>query len=221
MKIIRQTETELVAEESSHWTTILCALVSLIFLYLAVIGGMRNGYISAALFLVFALSWLSRTTFTFDATAKIIRWKRLRSFRMSSGTIPFTSVQAIQLDPVSSERGSVTTWRLNLVTAQGPVNMCSVDRAGHDRIASLRDTLVQIVQPTGQPETPESATPSADNPDATRAAALDEAIRKLLQQNRKIDAILLVQQTDHLDLTEATFRVNRVGKSMKSEPAGQ
>ena len=99
--------------------------------------------------------------------------------------------------------------------------MCSVDRAGHDRIASLRDTLVQIVQPTGQPETPESATPSADNPDATRAAALDEAIRKLLQQNRKIDAILLVQQTDHLDLTEATFRVNRVGKSMKSEATGQ
>lgn len=221
MKIVRQTETELVAEESAHWTAILCGLGSLLFLGLAVIGGMRNGYLSAAVFLVFALSWLSRSTFTFDAAAKAIRWKRLRSFRISTGTIPFSSVQAITLQPVSSERGAVTTWRLVIVAASGPVTMCSVDRAAHDRISSLRDTLVQLVQPTGLPETPQPAALADDNPDAARTAALDNSVRELLLQNRKIDAILLVQKTDHLDLTEATFRVNRIAKSMKGEPAGQ
>jgi hypothetical protein len=221
MKIVRQTESELVAEESSHWTTILCAIVSLFFLYLAVMEGLRNGYISAALFLVFAISWLSRSTFTFDAAAKTIRWKRLRSFRITTGTIPYSSVQAINLDPVSSDRGSVTTWRLNLVTAAGPVTMCSVDRAGHDPIAALRERLIHLVQPTGQPEAPQPDAPDADNPDATRTAELDDAVRKLLEENRKIDAILLVQRTDHLDLTEATFRVNRIAHNMKSEPIGQ
>lgn len=221
MKIVRQTETELVAEESSHWTALLCGLGALLFLGLAVMGGLRNGYISAAVFLVFALSWLSRSTFTFDIAAKTIRWRRLSSFRITTGAIPFSSVQAITLQPVSSERGAVTTWRLIIVIASVPVTMCSVDRAAHDRISSLRDTLVQLVQPTGLPETPQPAAPSDNNPDAERAAALDDSVRELLQQNRKIDAILLVRKTDHLDLTEATFRVNRIAKSMKGEPAGQ
>jgi hypothetical protein len=221
MKIVRQTESELVVEESSHWSTILCAATSLFFLYLAVIDGLRNGYISAALFFVFALSWLSRSTFTFDAVATTIRWKRLRSFRISTGTIHYSSVQAINLDPVSSDRGSVTTWRLNLVTTAGPVMMCNVDRAGHNRIASLRESLVQLVQPTGQLEAPQPDAPPADNPDAARAAELDGSVRKLLQQGRRIDAIMLVQSTDHLDLTEATFRVNRIAHNMKSEPIGQ
>jgi hypothetical protein len=221
MKIVRQTESEVVVEESSHWTTILCALVSLFFLYLAAIEGLHNGYISAAIFLVFALSWLSRSAFTFDAVAKTIRWKRLSSFRISTGTIPFSSVQAIKLDPVSSDRGSVTTWRLNLVTTGGPVTMCNVDRAGHNGIVSLRETLVHLVEPIGVPETPAPDVPPTDNPDAERAAELDDSVRRLLQQGRKIDAILLVQRTDHLDLTEATFRVNRIAHNMKSEAPGE
>jgi len=221
MKIVRQTESEVVVEESSHWTTILCALVSLFFLYLAAIEGLHNGYISAAIFLVFALSWLSRSAFTFDAVAKTIRWKRLSSFRISTGTIPFSSVQAIKLDPVSSDRSSVTIWRLNLVTTGGPVTMCNVDRAGHNGIASLRETLVHLVEPIGVPETPAPDVPPTDNPDAERAAELDDSVRRLLQQGRKIDAILLVQRTDHLDLTEATFRVNRIAHNMKSEAPGE
>lgn len=221
MKIVRQSESEVVVEESSHWTTILCALVSLFFLYLATIEGLHNGYISAAIFLFFALSWLNRSAFTFDAAAKTIRWKRLGSFRISSGTIPFSTVQAIKLDPVSSDRGSVTTWCLNLVTTNGPVTMCNVDRAGHSGIASLRETLVHLVEPIGLLETPVPDSPSADNADAERAAELDDSVRRLLQQGRKIDAILLVQRTDHLDLTEATFRVNRIAHNMKSETPGE
>jgi hypothetical protein len=221
MKIVRQTESELVVEESSHWTTILCALVSLFFLYLAAIEGLHNGYISAAIFLFFALSWLNRSAFTFDAVAQTIRWKRLSSFRISSGTIPYSSVQAIKLDPVSSDRGSVTTWRLNLVTTRGPVTMCSVDRAGHNGIASLRETLVHLVEPTGLPESPGSDAPTGDNPDAARTAELDDSVRRLLQQGRKIDAILLVQRTDHLDLTEATFRVNRIAKDLSPRGGNQ
>jgi hypothetical protein len=85
---------------------------------------------------------------------------------------------------------------------------------GHDRISKLRETLLGIIAAPGAQPAPAAATPA--NPDEVLAARLNADIRVLLQQGRKVDAILLVQRTEHLDLTEATFRVNQIAHQSQS-----
>jgi hypothetical protein len=77
--------------------------------------------------------------------------------------------------------------------------MCELDRAGHDRIGALCERSCTSSSPPDQTEEAEAEMP-ANNPDAAHAAELDDSIRKLLKQGRKIDAILLVESTSHLEL---------------------
>jgi len=80
---------------------------------------------------------------------------------------------------------------------------------------------VHLVQPTGQTEAAQPETPPADNPDAAHVAELDDSIRKFLNRAANSMPSCMVERTDHLDRTEATFRVNRIANHMKSESIRQ
>lgn len=130
----------------------------------------------------------------------------------------------INVESTSSDKGTLT-YRLAIATAsQGILPMSDVCSGGEQHIESVREAIEQFVKPSASGErAPDSAVTSASKPlnaDAARTAALNDSIRGLLQQGRKIDAILLVRQTEHLDLTEATFRVNQVENQMRSEKVG-
>lgn len=225
MKIIRQTPAELVVQDSSLWISLICALAATFLLYFVVAQHQTRVWYAIAFFLLCALVWLRRSTFTFSAATQRIDWNRLRFFTTKTGTIAFSDVRSINIESSSSDKGTLT-YRLAIATiSQGIVPMSGVYTSGQRHIESLRDTVQQFVKPADSGATPAAfSTASASiplNADAARTAALNDSIRGLLQQGRKVDAILLVRQSEHLDLTEATFRVNHIESQLRSERVGQ
>jgi hypothetical protein len=216
MKIVSQSETQIVVRDSSLWISVLCGLGFLFVLTMTTRAGNWKGMLGSGLLLVFAMAWVRRSTFTFDASAQKIRWRRLRMFRIASGELPFSAVQDIRLDESTGggSASNVTIYRPTIVTASGDVPMADVYSSGYDHVTGLRKELLAFVR--GETVAVSGPGAVADNTDATDAAELNESIRALLQQGRKVDAILLVQRTDRLDLTEATFRVNQVDIQMKT-----
>lgn len=224
MKIVRQSETEIVVQDSSIWIFGICAAAFLFVAYMTLSAGNHKGLAASGLLLVFAIAWLRRSTFVFDTTARMIRWRRMRYLNVLSGAIHFSDVQDIVLDSTMSGKSSVMIYRLTIVTALGRTPMSDVFKGGHDHISAMRETLLGFIAGRHNAVNPAASLPQssgATNSDAERAAQLNEAIRGLLKQGRKIDAILLVQSTDHLDLTEATFRVNQIANKPESRSVRQ
>ena len=219
MKIVRQSPHELVVRDSSLWLSAIFIAAAVFLLYFVVVQGDRRALVAMAVTLALALVWARRSTFTFNAATQRIDYTRLRWLRTASGTIPFSDVQAIDVQTMSGENGTMI-YRLALATREGAVPMSDEYSGGQKHVESLRDTIQQFVQPGASANFGVFARPAA-NPDAARTAALDDSVRNLLQQGRKVDAILLVRQTEHLDLTEATFRVNHIENLIKSEEVGQ
>lgn len=225
MKIVRQTPSELVVQGSSIWISAVFLGATLFVSYFAVFQGDRRAIWAAVISLLIALAWLRRSTFTFNAALQRIDWKRVRYFRMAGGTIPFSDVRSINLESTTGSKGALT-YRLAIATnSQGIVPMSDVYSAGQARFEALREAIQQFVKSAASGAvTPGFSSASASipvNPDAARTAALNDSIRGLLEQGRKVDAILLVRQTEHLDLTEATFRVNHVEAQLRSARVGQ
>lgn len=225
MKIVRQTPDELVVRDSSMWLSTIFALFALMPLYIAVAHGDRRAFTPAAVLLLIAVVWARRSTFTFSAATQRIEWRRLRWLRARTGMIPFSDVQGIQVQSISSDKG-ILIYRLAIATAsQGIVPMSDEYSSGLlQRYEDLRETLWHFVRPERPAGSSAFSAATATlpvNPDAARTAALNDSIRGLLQQGRKVDAILLVRQTEHLDLTEATFRVNHIENELKSHGVQQ
>lgn len=215
MKIVRQTPTEITVRDSTLWLSAIFVAAALFLLYFAVFQAQRKAIVGTAVMLLIALVWARRSTFTFNAATQRIEWSRLRWLRTSSGTIPFSDLRGIDLQTTSSDKG-VSIFRLAIATPRGTVPMSDEYSSGEKRIAALRDTLEQFTRPAVSVTSP-AFTPAPVNPDAARTAALNSSVRGLLQQGRKVDAILLVQRSEHLDLTEATFRVNHIEGEIRSE----
>lgn len=223
MKIVRQTPDELVVRDSSMWLSAIFALCALMPLYIALAHGDRRAFTPAAVLLLIAFVWARRSTFTFSAATQRIEWRRLRWLRTKTGTIPFSDVEGIQVQSISSDKG-ILIYRLAIATAsQGTVPMSDeYSSGGLKGYEDLRDTLLHFVRPERGSSAFSAATATLPrNPDAARTAALNDSIRGLLQQGRKVDAILLVRQSEHLDLTEATFRVNHIEHELKSHGVQQ
>lgn len=218
MKIVRQTSTELIIRDSTLWLSGIFVGAALFLLYFAVFQGQRKAIVGMAVMLMIALVWARRSTFTLNAATQRVDWTRLRWLRTTSGTIPFSDVRGVDLQTTTSDKG-ITIYRLALATPQGTVPMSDEYSSGHQHIDALRDTIQQFMQPAASGVG--SAFTAAANPDAARTAALNSSVRGLLQQGRKVDAILLVQRSEHLDLTEATFRVNHIENEIRSEKVGR
>jgi hypothetical protein len=217
MRIVRENASEIVVQDSSVGFSVACGAVAAFLVVFALAHSQNRFMITGALFLLFALLFLRKSTFSFDRAAQSIRWMRLRMGRIQSGTIPFTGVQDICVEETGSESAS-TICRLSIQTMAGRTPMSDAYSVSHDYAAMLRATLVDFIRPgtAGAASTP-SGTASATNADAARTQQVNESIRSLLAQGRKIDAILLVRQSDHLDLAEATFRVNQVASQMETK----
>lgn len=219
MKIVRQSPNELVVRDSSVWLSAIFIAAAVFLLYFVVVQGDRRALVAMAVTLALALVWARRSTFTFNAATQRIDYTRLRWLRTASGTIPFSDVQAVDVQAMSGDNGTMI-YRLALATREGAVPMSDEYSGGQKYIDSLRDTIQQFIRPAPSQNYSMFTAPAA-NPDAARTAALDGSVRSLLQQGRKVDAILLVRESEHLDLTEATFRVNHIENQIKSEEVGQ
>ncbi len=201
MKIVRQTETELVVQDSSMWLSVVLAACALFPLYIAIAQHDHRMFRAAGALALFAIPWLRRATFTFDGATQTIRWRRLRYLWTRTGSIPFSDVRGIDIQSTMGGNSNVTLYRLALVTGQATVPMSDVYSCGESRVVSVRDGIERFLRlrPAGTPAIPHSM-----------KSGFDTSVRSLVQEGRKIDAIQLLQSFDKLSLAEATQRVNAI-----------
>lgn len=208
MKITSQTPTELVVEDNSVWLSWIFGSCAAVIMFFSVTHHQMRGLIGAAVFLLFALITDLHTTFTFDSTQRVVRWKGLKQFRTFSGTIPFDDITDIGTETSSSSSGGMT-YRLTIITPTGTVPMAYSYTGRNDNYAPLREQILHFIKS----ELQEAAglTPSGIPTD------LEPSVRSLLEQGRKIDAIKLVQSTQHLGLSDSVKRVDLLEQSMKAK----
>ncbi|HEX3985548.1 MAG TPA: hypothetical protein VHX13_02970 [Acidobacteriaceae bacterium] len=203
MKIVRQSDSELVLRESTLWISILLALAALPLFYASTLPGNRGDLILAVFFAIGALVWLRKATVIFDAAQRAVRWRRMRFFRSASGTVPFSEIAGIGTETTSGSGGS-TLYRLTILTGQQPIPFTDTFGAGRDRWTHIRDTAQRFLRTIPGTSLP---APGSD---------LDASLRSLLLRGRRVEAIRLLQTADHLDLSAATQRVNQLAVRIKA-----
>jgi len=197
MRITRQTPTELVVADSSMWLSAIFAAAACMPAGIAISEHKPNGFYAAAILLFFAVVWMRKTQFTFDARQHTARWTARKIFKVQSGSIPFDDVRDIIMDTMSSDKGT-TMYRLSIVTSQGSVQMEAAYNGGRDHHVKIREAIFAFLHPDA---------PVATNRPTASGIPDDSMIGSLLAQGRKIDAIRLLRSTENLTLTEATQRV--------------
>jgi hypothetical protein len=205
MRITRQTPTELVTEDSTVWISLVCSLAALPLIYVGIQAGRHKALLGAALFILFSVVWVRKKTFTFDAMQRGVRWTGRKLLKIESGSIPFDNITDIGIEALSGG-SSDATYRLTVLTPQGAVPMAYEYTGRTDAYAAMRLTILEFVHP-GAHNTHASSALSLDS-----SEDLEPAIRSLLQQGRKIDAIALLRAQQKLSLADAVARVDAIEK---------
>ncbi len=202
MKVTRHTASELVVGDSCLWLAAVCLIMAVFPIYAAIASGKKSTMVAAALVAVFSVVWLRKSTFVFDAGQRVVRWKRLRYFNTSSGTISFDDIRDITTETMQNRSG--TLYRLTIITPLASVPLADAYGGGSDKYARLRQEILSFVKP------------QASMPTAGRSQDLESSVRELLLQGRKIDAVTLLRNAEDLDLSAAMQRVEEIELGMKA-----
>lgn len=205
MRITRQTPSELVVADSSMWISAICAAVACMPIGITISEHKPNGFYAAAFILLFAVVWLRKTTFTFDAQQHVVRWTARKIFKVKSGTIPFDDIRDISIDTMPSDKGT-TLYRLTIMTAQGAIPMEAAYNGGRDYHGKIREAVLAFLHPGAPAVTHSTASAVTD----------DSMIGSMLAQGRKIEAIRLLRLAENLSLAEATQRVEEMDVERRS-----
>lgn len=173
--------------------------------YQAAVQAKPKAFIVAGLFLLFALMLLRRETVVFDAGQQQVRWKRLRVFKVATGTLPFSEIKGIGVEATSDANRGLT-YRLTILTADKPLPMSDVYGNSDKHYESLKAEILQFLHL----ENAEAAS------QANAGVADDASLRSLLSQGRKIDAIQMLRRAENLSLTEAVRRIDEIDEKMKA-----
>jgi hypothetical protein len=207
MRITRQSGQELVVEDSGLALSALLFVCSLPLFYVATLPGKLGALFGACFFLLAALAFLRKTTFIFNAGESMVHWRGRKVLSVTSGDIPFREVKGIGTETSSGTNGTIT-YRLTVLTPQGPVPMASMYGGNRQKYESIREAIMRFLHL----EMPTAATDSHGDSEP----ALDEAsVRSLLSQGRKIDAIELVRTSTKIGLTAAVHLVEEIEHQMK------
>jgi hypothetical protein len=195
-----------VVQNSTLWLSAVFGVLGLIMVGAAFSSGDKRLFRPAVAMAVFAVLSLSKYTVVFDATQRMVRWKIMRFGRRRAGSMPFDSVKDVVLQSEPGKSGR-PTYRLAMLTAEGPMPLSSGYGDTSDRCLALQSQILQLLRP-GQ-------TAAATAPATSIAAHLDSSVRTLVAQGRKIDAIKLLTSTG-MNLTDAKQRADEIEKMQVS-----
>lgn len=212
MHIASQSPTQLVVEDSAVWLSYIFGICAAATMYFSIAQHQLRGLWGSALFLLFALIAEVRTTFIFNATERVVRWKCTKQLRTYAGVIPFDDIADIGAE-TSSARSGALTYRLSIITPTGAVPMAYSYTGRKDAYASLRQQILAFIRP----ETQEPGSITAHG----IPADLENSLRSLLEQGRKIDAIKLLQSTQHLGLSDSVKRVDLIEQSIRANTSAR
>jgi hypothetical protein len=208
MRIRRQSGQELVVEDSGIALSVVLFLCSLPLFYVSTLPGKLGALFGACFFLLASLVFLRKTTFVFDAGESMVHWKGRKFLKVTRGDIPFKDVTGIGTETAFGSNNS-TSYRLTVLTTQGPVPMAFMYGGNREKYESIREAILRFLHP----EMPTAVTDRQGHSEP----AIDEAsIRSLLGQGRKVDAIELVRTSTKVGLTAAVRCVEEVENRMKA-----
>ena len=201
MRVTRRSETELLVEDSSLWIAAVCGIAAVVLVFAGVTKGNRGALASAGFFLLCGLFWIRKSTFVFDSARRAVNWKRLAVLKTTSGTLSFDDITGVGLETsLGSDSGG--TYRLALLTRDSSVPLSDAYSSGRQRYDNMRQEIAAFVGGT-----------------AAAGSSLEDSVRSLLRQGRRIDAISLLRTTEGLGLTDAVARVDGIEDRMTAEAA--
>lgn len=207
MKLKRETPMELVVVESSEWLSYLFLCVAAGLFYGVGLHGREHtwkAFIPAAVFIAIAAAFFMRTQVTFDNARRQARWIRRRLFWVKSRAIAFDDITGVGMESTTGQNNQ-QIYRLTLLTSNGSVPMSDIYSGGIQSYEKLREKILQFLNL------------EAGKTDGT----LDEsAIRSLLAQGRKTDAIQLLSTSKHVGLAAATKMIETVEAQPESKYSG-
>jgi len=203
MHITRKTNQELVVVDSLIWLSVLLFCFFAGFAYRTFLEPSRNAVLGLGFVLLFVIIPLRKEIVTFDAASQQVRWKRLRMFKVATGTVPFSAITGIRIEALASEHGG-QTYRLAILTADNPVPMSDSYGNGRAHYESLRQEILNFLHLDG-------------SKDASTSDVSDEAsVQSLLMEGRKVEAIKLMRSSQKIGLAEAVERVDAIEEKMKA-----
>ncbi|MGA7771251.1 MAG: hypothetical protein WCA27_34070 [Candidatus Sulfotelmatobacter sp.] len=206
MTVQRNTEGVLVVQNSTLWLSAVFGVVGLVMIAAAFFSGDKRLAAPALVMGLFAVLCLSKYTFVFDSTQRMVRWQIMRFGKRRAGSMPFDDVKDVVLQSEPGKSGR-PTYRLAMLTAEGPMPLSSGYGDTSDRCLALQSQILQLLRP-GQAV-------AAAAPASSIAAHLESSVRTLVAQGRKIDAIKLLTSMG-MNLTEAKQRVDEIEKQQVS-----
>ncbi|MFZ0864947.1 MAG: hypothetical protein WAN18_30130 [Candidatus Sulfotelmatobacter sp.] len=206
MTVQRNTEGVLVVQNSTLWLSAVFGVVGLVMIAAAFFSGDKRLAAPALVMGLFAVLCLSKYTFVFDSTQRMVRWQIMRFGKRRAGSMPFDDVKDVVLQSEPGKSGR-PTYRLAMLTAEGSMPLSSGYGDTSDRCLALQSQILQLLRP-GQ-------TVAATAPATSIAAHLDSSVRTLVAQGRKIDAIKLLTSTG-MNLTDAKQRADEIEKMQVS-----
>ena len=206
MTVQRNTEGVLVVQNSTLWLSAVFGVLGVIMIAAAFFSGDKRLAAPALVMGLFAVLCLSKYTFVFDSTQRMVRWQIMRFGKRRAGSMPFDAVKDVVLQSEPGKSGR-PTYRLAMLTAEGSMPLSSGYGDTSDRCLALQSQILQLLRP-GQ-------TVAATAPATSIAAHLDSSVRTLVAQGRKIDAIKLLTSTG-MNLTDAKQRADEIEKMQVS-----
>lgn len=205
----RNTDGKVVVQNSTLWLSAVFVVLGLIMVGAAFSSGDKRLFRPAFVIAVFVVLSLSKYTVVFDATQRMVRWKIMRFGRRREGSTPFDAVKDVVLQSEPGRSGR-PTYRLAILTAEGPMPLLSGYGDTSERCLALQAQILQLLRP-GQAV----AAAAATAPASSIAAHLESSARTLVAEGRKIDAIKLLTSMG-MNLTEAKQRVDEIEKQQVS-----
>lgn len=170
MHVTRKTNQELVILDSSIWISVLLLCVSAFVTYRLILERNQRGLLLVGFFLLFILLFWRKEVVVFDAARQQAIWTRRRLFKVATGAIPFSEITGIGMETSSSERA--LTYRLTILTAQGPTPMSDSYAGGQQMHENLRKEILDFLKldSTQSPPAPSPAMASMTNPPFARCS---------------------------------------------------
>ncbi len=208
MYIASQSPTEITVEDSAVWLSWIFGTLAAIVMFFSAAMHQPYWLFGAALLVLCALIAEQRSTFTFDATERVVRWKNIKRLKAGTGSIPFGEITDIGIETPAATP-SASSHRLTLITPGQTIPMAYAYSRQKDGYSQLRQQLLAFIKPGS--EEPDGVTAHGIPTD------LEPSLRSLLEENHKVDAIKLLQSSQHLGLSDAVKRIDSLEKSIKAE----
>jgi hypothetical protein len=198
MRIAENKPSRLRLRDRTCWISLVCLGSALILAGGAIATDQPKLFVTAALFLIFALAFQYTTDVTFDKTRRVCYIRRLNVWRPRRMRLAFEDIRDVRVEFAPVEDLTSISCRLSLVTTSGIVPLSAAYEPNETRYDAMRDTVLDAIIAAGQ-----------------RRPASDP-VRMLVEEGRITDAVAVLRRREKLNLTTALTRVNALRDELRA-----